>query len=194
MEKKSNLDNFIGIYDGYLLKDTCNEMISFYENKNKFNKSFSRLQSENAGLFEKKDQTVALNPENIEDWFTNFKILFVNFDIALRHYLVNTGLEDLYRGQSFKYTGFRLQKTISGGGYHVWHIEHYDKEPNRVLAFSIYLNDVNEGGETEFLHQSVRVSPVQGRIVIWPAGFPYVHRGNPPLKGEKYILTSWIIV
>ena len=58
--------------------------------------------------------------------------------------------------------------------------------------YSIYLNTVEEGGETEFLYQSQRVKPVKGRIVIWPAGFPYVHRGNPPLSGEKYIVTSWI--
>jgi hypothetical protein len=62
----------------------------------------------------------------------------------------------------------------------------------RVLVYSIYLNTVEDGGETEFLYQSQRVKPVKGRIVIWPAGFPYVHRGNPPLSGEKYIVTSWI--
>ena len=58
--------------------------------------------------------------------------------------------------------------------------------------YTIYLNDVEEGGETEFLHQSVRVKPKTGRIVFWPAGYPFVHRGNPPLKGEKYIMTGWL--
>jgi hypothetical protein len=87
----------------------------------------------------------------------------------------------------------KIQKTLPGQGYHQWHIEHMsNKYSNRILVYTIYLNDVNDGGETEFLHQSVRVQPKTGRIVIWPAGFPYVHRGNPPLKGEKYILTSWI--
>ena len=63
-----------------------------------------------------------------------------------------------------------------------------------IILISIYLNDVKEGGETEFLHFSKRVKPKTGRIVIWPAGFPYVHRGNPPLSGEKYILTSWMLL
>jgi hypothetical protein len=53
---------------------------------------------------------------------------------------------------------------------------------------------VEEGGETEFLHQSIRAKPVKGRCVIWPAAFPYVHRGNPPLQGEKYIMTSWMML
>ena len=62
----------------------------------------------------------------------------------------------------------------------------------RALAYGIYLNDVKDGGETEFLNFSTRVKPKKGRIVIWPAAFPYVHRGNPPLSGEKYLLTSWM--
>jgi hypothetical protein len=76
----------------------------------------------------------------------------------------------------------------------VWHVEHgegFANEP-RAFVYSVYLNDVEEGGETEFLHFSKRVKPKTGRIVIWPAGFPYVHRGNPPLSGEKYIITSWM--
>ena len=78
----------------------------------------------------------------------------------------------------------------------MWHVEHgkgYLNEP-RAFAWSIYLNDVEEGGETEFLNQSIRVKPKTGRIVIWPASFPYVHRGNPPLSGKKYIITSWMNV
>ena len=64
----------------------------------------------------------------------------------------------------------------------------------RAFVFTIYLNDVEEGGETEFLHFSKRVKPKAGRIVIWPAPFPYLHRGNPPLSGKKYILTSWMML
>jgi hypothetical protein len=56
----------------------------------------------------------------------------------------------------------------------------------------MYLNDVDDGGETEFLYQSKRYKPVKGRVLIWPAGFTHVHRGNPPLSGEKYIATSWL--
>ena len=56
----------------------------------------------------------------------------------------------------------------------------------------LYLNSVTEGGETEFLYQKRRIKPQQGRLVIFPAGFTHTHRGNPPLSGDKYILTSWV--
>ena len=92
----------------------------------------------------------------------------------------------------FEFTALKLQKTLPTEGYHIWHLEHspMQMDSNRAFVFSIYLNDVEEGGETEFLHFSKRVKPTTGRIVIWPAAFPYLHRGNPPLSGEKYILTS----
>ena len=122
--------------------------------------------------------------------------MIFNFDLASNHYLDNTGGRDAFGIDQFRYTQLKIQKTYPTEGYHVWHVEHgsgYKNEP-RALVYSIYLNDVKEGGETEFLHQSVRVKPKKGRIVIWPASFVYLHRGNPPLSGEKYILTSWLLL
>jgi len=89
----------------------------------------------------------------------------------------------------------KLQKTDVAGGFHAWHYEnsHLDSL-HRVLAWTIYLNDVPEGGETEFLYQSQRVKPVKGRTVIFPAGFMHTHRGNPPISNEKYILTGWFSI
>ena len=86
----------------------------------------------------------------------------------------------------------KLQKTPLSGGFHSWHYEngHIDST-HRMLAWTIYLNDVEEGGETEFLYQSERVKPVTGRTLLFPAGFMHTHRGNPPISNEKYILTGW---
>lgn len=90
----------------------------------------------------------------------------------------------------------KMQKSVPRQGYHVWHHEknsnkHETAMSVREFVWTLYLNDVEEGGETEFLLQSKRVPSQKGKICIWPAGFTHKHRGNPPLKGEKYILTSW---
>jgi hypothetical protein len=108
----------------------------------------------------------------------------------------NTGADTAYDMDKFFYTNLKIQKTLPTEGYHIWHVEHGKSYENaaRAFVFSIYLNDVEEGGETEFLHFSKRIKPKKGRIVIWPASFPYLHRGNPPLSGEKYILTSWMML
>jgi hypothetical protein len=60
----------------------------------------------------------------------------------------------------------KIQKTLPTQGYHVWHLEHNPDQDGakRALVFTIYLNDVEEGGETEFLHQSIRAKPVKRKM------------------------------
>jgi hypothetical protein len=194
-KKTVNINNFIGVYDNYITKEECNKAIKLYEDQNKFNKTVNRIVFERASILKKQDQQFFAAPDNIDIWWESLKPMILNFDIALKHYAENTGASDAY-GVPFHFTSLKIQKTYPTEGYHVWHIEHGKGDSNepRAFVFSIYLNDVKDGGETEFLHFSKRVKPKTGRIVIWPAGFPYVHRGNPPLSGEKYILTSWMML
>ena len=195
-EKTVKITNFIGVYDNYITKEECDKAIKLYENQNKFNNTFSRLNFEQAPVTQKQDQQFFAGNNNVDVWWESLKPMMFNFDMALKHYIENTGAADAYGGVPFHFTCLKIQKTLPTEGYHVWHIEHgkgFDNEA-RAFVFSIYLNDVEDGGETEFLHFSKRVKPKTGRIVIWPAGFPYLHRGNPPLSGEKYILTSWMML
>ena len=85
-----------------------------------------------------------------------------------------------------------LQKTSPSGGYHSFHCENMGWVNNaRSIAWMIYLNDVEEGGETEFLYQQKRYKPIANTALLWPGSWTHQHRGNPPLSGDKYILTGW---
>jgi len=194
-EKTVNITNFVGVYDNYITQEECNKAIKMYEEQNKFNNTMNRIASEKQSVLQKQDQQFFANQANLNVWWEDLKTIMHNFNLAWNHYDQNVGATDAYR-TSFHFTGLKIQKTLPTEGYHVWHIEHNKGFENecRAFVFSIYLNDVEEGGETEFLHFSKRVKPKTGRIVIWPAAFPYLHRGNPPLSGEKYILTSWMML
>lgn len=87
----------------------------------------------------------------------------------------------------------KIQKTDLTEGYHIWHAENLGPQlDHRIGTFIVYLNDVLEGGETEFLYYGKRVKPETGMMVTWPASFTHVHRGNPPLSNAKYVLTGWL--
>jgi len=194
-EKTVSINNFIGVHDNYITKEECDKGIKLFEEQNKFNNTINRMHFEQSPVTQKQDQQFFAGGGNLELWWEELKPMMFNFDLAWNHYCQNTGAKDVY-GQGFFYTGLKIQKTLPTEGYHVWHVEHgkgFDNEP-RAFVFSIYLNNIEDGGETEFLHFSKRVKPKTGRIVIWPAAFPYVHRGNSPLSGEKYILTSWMML
>jgi len=91
-----------------------------------------------------------------------------------------------------------IQKYGAGtGGYPHWHCEIWPDESfeglHRLVLWMYYLNDVEAGGETEFYFQKRSIKPKKGTVVIAPAGFTHTHRGNVPISGDKYILTSWLL-
>ena len=116
-----------------------------------------------------------------------------NFEEVGRPYI-----EDLVR-VLYRPGTINLQKyRQDSGGYHHWHSEIYPQNAScdslhRVLLWMFYLNDVEDGGETEFLYQGRKIAPKKGRLVIAPAGFTHTHRGNVARSGDKYIATSWIL-
>ncbi len=99
----------------------------------------------------------------------------------------------------FRFGDITLQEYEKGkGGYTYWHSEVYPQLPDndplhRILLFMFYLNDVEEGGETEFYYQQLKVKPKKGTMVIAPAYFTHTHRGNVPISNDKHILTSWVL-
>lgn len=91
-------------------------------------------------------------------------------------------------------TVFNIQKYQPGEAFFGWHSERTtwaDVIPFRHLVFMTYLNDVHQGGETEWLHQQIKVQPRKGLTLIWPTDWTHVHRGTPALNEVKYVITGW---
>lgn len=93
-------------------------------------------------------------------------------------------------GQQFKaHTDFfeadQLQTYDAGAG-------------QRTYTFFVYLNDVDHGGETEFMRLGVKFRPKRGRALVWnnltPSGSPNhntIHQAHPVLDGHKSVITKW---
>ena len=91
----------------------------------------------------------------------------------------------------------------------------YPFKQERIITVLIYLNTVEEGGETVFPKLKFAVIPQKGRALLWynckkmglpssdqkdlwniPTNLNYsdlvLHGGKPVLSGEKWIATKWI--
>ena len=109
-------------------------------------------------------------------------------------------IEEISRSM-FCLDDINMQRYTKGvGGYHHWHSEHYphptdpaQRTLHRVLLWLIYLNDVEQGGETDFLYQQASIKPKQGSLVLAPCGFTHTHRGGIPVSNDKYVLASWVM-
>tara|TARA_E500000331_G_scaffold190854_1_gene183612 strand:- start:515 stop:1183 length:669 start_codon:yes stop_codon:yes gene_type:complete len=191
-ERKVEYTDFIGHFQNWFKPQHIQNFLDYYEFCESVGAVGTRQQSGDGNRIMKADTATCYNhtqlSENNEimgnDKFHDF-LKYINGDI-LEYY--NT-----------QYPGFgrpvaidcKIQKTQPSEGYHIWHCEKAATNSTRVLAWMLYLNDVEEGGETEFLHQKLRYPPKKGDFLVWPASFTHMHRGNPPLSNTKYIVTGW---
>jgi len=188
-------ENFIRIYPKAFSSVFCDSIISYFNWCKDNNKTWGRS---NLNIH-KKDEACLINPTNIEelnfDW-ENIKFILEEFnnkfwDIYYAHYSEEFSVLKEFGTHSI--LTYKVQKTSPGGGYHEWHAEQDCREHStRIATYNVYLNTVEEGGETEFLFQNKRIKAEKGDLCIFPASFSHTHRGNPPLSGDKYILTGWI--
>ena len=67
-----------------------------------------------------------------------------------------------------------------------------DKRSSRLWTYIWYLNTIEnkDDGYTQFI-DGTKVQPKVGRLVIFPALWPYLHRAYPSPDEVKYICTGW---
>lgn len=203
-------ENFIYVKDDVLTEETCQNIIKGFEYIDSCDRTYDRGyvptvnvqdSSCNIGMLRQIAQVV-LGPLYSED-ITH--LLQTEINTCLYEYVrkYETGMFSVLKDSNPRptslgdypvlLTGAKLQKTRPSEGYHVWHAESTSLMYKcRAISYILYLNDVSEGGETEFIHLSERVAPKAGRMLIFPAGWTHTHRGNPPLVEDKYIATGWM--
>jgi hypothetical protein len=113
-------------------------------------------------------------------------------------------VSDIYTGYIFEYPyclynpsfgiteGINIQEyPPNEGGFHLLHHERSRTRTNREMVYMTYLNDVEDGGETYFYHQDIKIKPEKGLTVIFPADWKFLHKGMPS-SSTKRIVTGWL--
>ena len=186
------MKDFIGIYDNIGSPEYCEDFINF----------FKYLTSSSIAL---KEDTPPHKRELVSANLAYMSTLGYNMSfkeagpVGLEFLpLVNECISEyvseysILTNNNFLLFDLKVKKFPLGGGFHDWHYETMDRfSTSRSFVVQMYLNTIEEGGETEFLYINKRVKAKQGRVVIFPAGYTHTHRGNPPIGNDKYLITSW---
>ena len=185
------------MYNNVYQDGFCNHMISEFERVLSQGLCGNRQDSEGTTKTTKQDNFYFLNlKQHILSSFNNDEVLPIFMNGLQRCFDDYVAEYDILKDVDLKCTSVKMQKTIPGAGYHVWHSEQGNGESNsRCLVYSLYLNDIEEAGETEFLYQKLRIPPKENSMVIWPAAFTHTHRGNVVHGNKsKYIITGWFYI
>jgi len=78
----------------------------------------------------------------------------------------------------------------SPGDFFTAHTDEFYERNYRYFTIVCYLNDSYRGGRTVFPGLDYAVTPRAGKAVVFPS--TYLHRADPVIHGEKYVIVSWI--
>ena len=117
---------------------------------------------------------------------------------------VSKRIEEITGIPQGNYESFQILKYEVGEFYRRHH-DSSGKNKNisghRILTVFLYLNDVEEGGETAFTDLGIAVKPKKGRALIWPSVLNddpnsydprTFHEARAVVKGRKYAANHWI--
>ena len=189
------MDRYIKIYDDVIDADSCNMLIGKFE-------AAEEDQYEEVRQAE-RDKAIAftqINLVNNEDWASVQNGMLQVFQDYIMAYINDCKIEPKQWPETYGYEAIRM-KRYQNNNYDRFdpHVDVKNYETSRrFLAFFIYLNDVDEGGETEFIsinkpgtYIPLKITPRRGRLLMFPPLWMYYHAGLKPVSNNKYLIHSY---
>ena len=183
--------NFIGSWN--IENDKlCNEIIKFFEE----NKSMHRIGITTTGYDPKLKKTtdMVIQPSDLKN--KKYSLFNSYFNLLKDCFLDYRNQYPFLKHKFFNRThigNFNVQKYNPGDHFSHLHSERVSLDSlHRLFAWMTYLNNVDDGGTTNFEYYDIKVKPEIGKTLIWPAEWTHAHTGSILKSGTKYIITGWI--
>ena len=191
-----------------LKKDNCDKIIEYFENEDSL-----KYQGVTFGGLDKriKDTVDIIIPNKSETenkWNEINDILSDVLEKNLKIYVKKLNSKENYSKENnynkefknlydnlYLVNNFMIQKYDKNKGKYIYHDDgsiDISNKNYRVITYLWYLNDVEQGGETEFFGGDLKIKPEAGKLLFFPAFWCYPHRGNKPISSNKYIITGWL--
>ena len=171
--------------------ELCKEIISFFEENKTLQKTGVLVSGRD--FTKKKTTDITVKPSDLKDdkykCFNNYIGELYKCFIDYQHQwpFMKRMIKDVDIGS------FNIQKYSKGDHFSQIHTERSNlQNSNRLFAWMTYLNNVEDGGTTNFSHYNIKIKPEIGKTLIWPAEWTHAHAGEILNSGKKYIITGWM--
>jgi len=182
-----NSDLLLYVNNNSLSKDLCKDLIQFFEN-DLSNYGYEGIVQ--AGVKKHiKDTTdmVITNHLNDNHWTKVNKVLLNELQYNIAEYIEklsdNLDKGTNTTGHNYNYNvvcsdqltipAMQMQKYNKNTGKYLYHNDYqcdFNKKQMRIITFLWYINDVKEGGETQFW-KNVKIKPTAGKLILFPASW-----------------------
>ena len=184
-KKKTKFTDFIYVERDALPKSFCNNVIEKFEQDDR-----KRQGQVGGGVQLDIKRSSDLSISELDDWKSYDQAFFKSLNGGLKKYirfLPEEYMKHRALSELGNDTGYQIQRT-QPNDYYIWH---HDQTTTRLVTFIWYLNDIKDGGYTEFI-DGTRIQPEAGKLIIFPATWDFLHRGVSPKTETKYLCTGWV--
>ena len=187
------MDNLIRVYDDVVDEESCERMIKMFEDS-KDTEPVKLEDGDNSISF------TQLTMSEHKEWASVQAGMLEMFQEYIGRYNIDVSLKPKQWPPTYGYEAIRMKRYFNNDydrfDPHVDVLNH--ETSRRFLAFFIYMNDVEEGGETEFVnlykpgtYVPFKVEAKRGRLLMFPPLWPWYHAGRKPISNNKYIIHSY---
>ena len=188
------MDNLIRVYDDVIDEESCQKLIEKFES---FEDRLEEVCEEDEG---EKIAFKQLQLVKFKEWESVQNGMLELFQDYIGRYKIDCNIKDKQWPKEYGYEAIRMKRYLNNDSDRFDpHVDVLDYETSRrFLAFFIYVNDVEVGGETKFLslyksgtYIPFAVTPKRGRLLMFPPMWPWYHAGLKPESGKKYLIHSY---
>jgi len=190
--------NFVYSKNNVLSKEQCEDIIDFYEKSNDKRPGHVGIGVHDPTIKDSIDISlpeIIYNSNCKSDEITALISSTLYKQLVIYSKNINTNYNNylIFKNKPIQYKGAVIAKYNKNKGKYIYHTDlTINQNSHRVITFVFYLNDVFEGGETEFLGGDFSIKPEHGKLLLFPSSRNFPHRGNIPISNDKYIISGWL--
>ena len=177
---KTNIKDYIKVYDNFLSEDLCNKMLEEYKKISW--KPVSSDEFDNGAFDTSFDETEY--DDIVMDQFRMLLHKYLQF-LDLSHFQGWTGFTNPKHDRFSK--GQALKKHCD----HIHTLFSDEHEGVPILTIQAVMNTNYKGGDIIF-YDDMKIKVKQGDVLIFPSSFLHPYRIEPVTEGIKYNIVSWV--
>jgi len=175
-----NLSSYVQVYDNALDTDVCHSLIQSFDS----DVDHQQLRENQYMYF--MENNISRNQWHMPEVYQTL----LNYQV---NYLQDSQLNVLMLTTEGEFEEVRMRKYRASLGDHFYpHVDVVgNRTQSRLLTYHLFLNDASSGN-LEFLQldRDVSIEPRQGRLVIFPSTWQYLHRVNEAMDDDVYVINS----
>lgn len=184
------LSDLIKVYDEVIDVERCESIIKMFDSHPDYHERIERetkpdfTQMNITSFTRDSDEHSSRDRDNhqfLVSVFTNYAALYCSDLMITDEHPPQYALEEL-RVKKYNVGTDQFSEHVDVGNHN---------SARRYLAFFLYLNDIETGGETRFPYLNLSVQPKSGRLIVFPPMWMFPHAGLPTTETPKYIVGSY---